>query len=266
MPCIAIPPILKRYFSYKWKIFPIYAPVQNKCSCNNPNCSSPAKHPLVFNSFRSATNNVSLIQTWLNKYPLCNWAIATGRSSNLIIVDVDLDKNGGESIKLLKIPATYTVLSGNGYHYYFSLPPKYHNLRSFTAILPGVDIKANGGYIIAPPSTHINGHQYEIYLDMPPVPFPNSILKLILSKNNPDNKIFPGNRNTSLFRIGLGFAYNHAITYKRLLKYLEIVNQDRCYPPIETDELKTIANNILKLISRRTTGLSSYKEILWTKK
>ena len=157
-------------------------------------------------------------------------------------------------------------MSGNGYHYYFSLPPEYLNLRSFTAILPGVDIKANSAYIVAPPSKHINGHQYEIYLDIPPVLLPDSILKLILSKNNPDNKIFPGNRNNSLFRIGLGFAYNHAINHKRLLKYLDVVNKDRCYPPIETDELKTIANNILKLINRRTIGLSRYKELLWMRK
>lgn len=257
-----LPPILKQYISYNWKIFPIHTIIHNKCSCNNPNCSSPAKHPLIFNSFRSATSNLALIKSWFNKYTHCNWAIATGQTSNLIVVDVDIDKNGVKSIEPLKMPITYTVLSGHGYHYYFKLPPKYHNLRSFTAILPGIDIKSNGGYIVAPPSKHINGQNYEVYLDTPPAPLPNCILSLLLSKNNPNNIIFPGNRNNSLFRIGLGFAYHHAINYKRLLKYLHVVNLDRCSPPIETDELKTIANNILKLISRKTTGLSSYKEIL----
>lgn len=257
MSNIAISNVLKQYINYQWQIFPIYAPFQNKCSCKKPDCSAPAKHPLIFNSFRSATNDISIIQSWLNKYPHCNWAIATGRASNLIIVDVDLNKNGADSLKHLKMPITHTVLSGNGYHYYFRLPPEYHNLRSFTAILPGVDIKANGGYIVAPPSKHINGRNYEIYLDTPPVPLPDSILALLLSKNNPNNTIFPGNRNNSLFRIGLGFAFNHAINHKRLLKYLDVVNLDRCSPPLPTEELKTIANNILKLVSRRTTGFSS---------
>lgn len=115
MYCIPIPVILSRYISYKWKIFPIYAPIQNKCSCNNPNCSSPVKHPIISNCFRSATDNLSTIQFGLKQYPLCNWAITTGRSSNLIVVDVDLNKNDRESIKSLKMPITYTVLSGNGY-------------------------------------------------------------------------------------------------------------------------------------------------------
>lgn len=257
MCCVSLLPILKQYISYKWKIFPIYAPIRNKCSCNNPNCSSPAKHPLIFNSFRSATTNLPLIEYWFNKYHHCNWAIATGQTSDLIVVDVDLNKNGADSLKHLKMPITYTVLSGIGYHYYFKLPPKYHHLRSFTAILPGIDIRANGGYIVAPPSKHINGRNYEVYLDTSPVSLPNCILSLLLSKNNPNNTIFPGNRNNSLFRIGLGFAYNHAINYKRLFKYLDVVNLDRCSPPLPTDELKTIANNILKLVSRKTTGFSS---------
>ena len=255
-----LPKELLYYTNNNWPIFPIYSPNHTKCSCNNPNCPSPAKHPLTHNGFYSATTNTALISYWLQKYPNCNWSIATGRQSNLVVIDVDVLKNGAESIKTFKIPITYTVLTGNGYHYYFKLPPKYHNLRSFNAILPGVDIKANFGYVIAPPSIHINGHQYETYLSVPPVMLPQNILNLLLARHNPLNQFTIGCRNNNLFKIGLGFAYNHYLNKRRLVKYLSAVNVDRCNPPLPTSELYALANNILKLVSRRTNGLSSYTE------
>lgn len=251
--------LLLKYIQHNWPIFPIYSALNHKCTCNNPTCSSPAKHPLTHNGFYSATTNTVTNSDWLRKFNNCNWAIATGRQSNLIVVDVDLLKKGAESIKQLKIPITYTVLTGNGYHYYFKLPLKYHNLRSFNSILPGIDIKANFGYVLVPPSTHINGAQYEIYLDVSPVTLPTNILKLLLDKPNPLNQFSIGCRNNNLFKIGLGFAYNHHVNRKRLIKYLSVVNMDRCNPPLPQSELYTLANNILKLISRRTNGLSSYR-------
>ena len=244
-----IPREIITQLSLGFKIFPLYGNVLNQCSCKKSDCSSPAKHPIIFNSFRSATNNLQTISYWLKRFPFCNFAVATGRPSNIVVLDIDLRKDGHQSIKDITIPLTYTVLTGNGYHYYFKLPRKYHNLRSFNGILQGVDFKANNAYVVCPPSTHINGRQYEIHTESDFAEIPSKILDLILEKKNAENKIYEGKRNSELFRIGLGIAHNKIKDKSRLLKYLQITNLDRCSPPLKPSEVKLIRNNILKIIN-----------------
>jgi len=91
----------------------------------------------------------------------------TGEASGLVIVDVDPRNGGDEGIEDLQarygqLPETPTVLTGGGgTHTYLAHPrdraiPNRRNLGGF----PGVDIKADGGYVVAPPSRHASGRVY----------------------------------------------------------------------------------------------------------
>jgi hypothetical protein len=87
-----------------------------------------------------------------------NLAIVTGEISGLVVLDVDGDA-GRESLKSLgPLPRTPTVKSHRGHHYYFKHPGGRVSTRS--GVRPGIDIRGDGGYIVAPPSMHESGTPY----------------------------------------------------------------------------------------------------------
>ena len=96
-------------------------------------------------------------------HPRANLGVALGRSGHLVL---DVDDPGGEEAarKLLggEIPKTLTVSTGRdggGRHYYFR-QPEGMTVRSQNSVAPGLDLKAGGGYVVAPPSLHASGRRY----------------------------------------------------------------------------------------------------------
>lgn len=247
--------ILLKQLASGFKVFPIWYPKENKCACFNANCQCPAKHPIFKGGHKIASSNIIQIERWQELIKeTCNWAVATGKPSNIVVVDVDFRKDGDKSIKPFNLPDTYTVSTGNGFHYYFKLPKEYQYLTSKINLLQGVDFKANGGYVIIPPSMHISGTQYKVHRDIAMADIPSNLLQVILKEVK--NNIFKeGERNNQLFRIGVGFAHNRSKERKRIMKYLSVINQDRCYPPLGFEEVRTLTNNIIKLTCRKTTAL-----------
>jgi hypothetical protein len=115
--------------------------------------------------------------------------IVTGQISGLFVVDCDTEE-GYKSIKKilpdnLKMPTARTPR--DGWHFYFQYPAN-SNLPSRAAIIPGVDIRGKGGYIIASPSMNDNGKGYE-WLDslslaeITPPPIPDAILNVCNKEN-----------------------------------------------------------------------------------
>ena len=105
----------------------------------------------------------------------CNFGFPPGRA-DLLVIDVDLKKvNGMESLKAFckehgeTLPHTFTVKTpSGGFHFYY----KAAGLRSKNNFLPGVDIKSNGGFVIAPGSADSRGC-YEITRDQEPAELPD---------------------------------------------------------------------------------------------
>ncbi|ACC98999.1 Bifunctional DNA primase/polymerase [Elusimicrobium minutum Pei191] len=250
-----INPVLAKQLRRGFKVFPVWYPKEKKCACFNASCNCPAKHPMFKGGHKIASSNISQIKNWTTSIKeSCNWAVATGKPSNIVVVDIDFRKDGDKSIAPYNLPSTYTVSTGNGFHYYFKLPMQYQYLASKINLLQGVDFKANGGYVIIPPSIHISGAAYKMHNDITIADIPANLLEVILRQVK--NNIFrEGERNSQLFRIGVGFAYNRSKEKSRLTKYLSVVNEDRCYPPLAFEEVRTLANNIIKTICRRTTAL-----------
>lgn len=121
------------------------------------------KKPLCANGFKSATTNKVVLQEWNKKFPDCNIGIPTGLINNIFVVDVD-GKQGFESLNRLelvygKLDAP-TVTTGKGMHLYFKIPENIELKCSTSKIADHIDIRANGGYVVAPPSIHENGHKY----------------------------------------------------------------------------------------------------------
>lgn len=82
-----------------------------------------------------------------------NAGLITGDETRLIVVDVDNQSIFSEKYQL---PETLTVRTGKGFHHYFKIPDNYPKgvLKCKSIQGSGFDIRANGGYVVAPGSIH----------------------------------------------------------------------------------------------------------------
>ena len=153
------------YASRGWFVFPLHTVIDNRCSCRNPNCESPGKHPRTTNGFKDASLDANRISAWWRTWPDSNVAIMTGERTGFFAVDVDPRHLGDENLEDLekkhgRLPDTVQALTGGGgKHILFACDPDL-KISSRNNFVPGVDIKANGGYIVAPPSLHTSGQRY----------------------------------------------------------------------------------------------------------
>jgi P4 family phage/plasmid primase-like protien len=130
-------------------------------------CWPRGKEPLTAHGFKDATKDEAQIRRWWTRWPNANIGIATGREYGIAVLDVD----GPEGERLLakqealfgEPPATSQVKTGKGRHLYFALPEGCGKVPSSQGEDKGkgLDIRADGGYVIAPPSVHPNGKRYE---------------------------------------------------------------------------------------------------------
>ncbi len=151
-----------------WRIFPLHSIThEGNCTCENWACPNKGKHPIFKGWKGAATNDPAQIAAWLKQYPFANWALATGVESGVIAIDIDPRHNGDESVLKLEsdlgIDLSETVTSltgGGGQHYLFATREPYANTTRFRE-LDGIDVRADGGYIVIPPSLHKSGRRYE---------------------------------------------------------------------------------------------------------
>ncbi len=183
------------YASRGWPVFPVHTPMNGQCSCGNPQCEKNAgKHPrgnFAPNGLHDATTDPATIREWWQAEPDANIGIRTGAVSGLVVLDIDPIKGGDESLTGLErrfgsLPPTVEGLSGGGgRHILFSYPGDGLMIPNSVAVLaPGLDIRADGGYIVAPPSLHRSGRQYAWEVtacpeDVPLAPLPTWLLDLI---------------------------------------------------------------------------------------
>lgn len=107
---------------------------------------------------------VEELEQWWREFPNANIGIITGKISNITVVDVD--RGGDTSI----LPTTDTIQTGSGgFHYYYQY---FEGYRNKGRILPFIDIRGDGGYVVAPPSIHENGNQYKLINAVGKAPFP----------------------------------------------------------------------------------------------
>ena len=244
-----------------WPVFPLHTPINSLCSCGNPTCGKTAgKHPRTLHGLQDATISPSCIQQWWGKWPNANIGIRTGGPSGLVVVDVDPDKGGEKSLTVLErtcgpLPQTVeAVTGGGGRHLFFTHPGG--NIKSSAGVLaPGLDIRADGGYIVAPPSLHLSGQTYlwgeEHALDNRAVA---SLPEWLLSKligprsrqgaSTPENAQIPeGRRNTTLTSLA-GSMRRRGMTQDEIEAALQVVNANRCIPPLDDEEVSRIAKGI----------------------
>lgn len=157
------------YLTAGWAVAPLHAvTAELRCTCGRADCSSPGKHPiarLAPNGFKDAARDEVTIRRWLNAAPWMNVMLPTGREQGFVVVDLDPAHGGMDAMGRLEdrhghLPETLIAYTGGaGVHLYFQAPAS--PLRNSAGrIGPGIDVRADGGYVVAPPSRHASGGVY----------------------------------------------------------------------------------------------------------
>jgi len=129
-------------------------------------CTPAQKAPYLKGGFKSATKDPKTIQSWWEQHPTAMVGMPTGDITGIFVLDVDEHGkvSGNSSLADLetkhgKLPETLEALTpSGGRHLYFK---NVSSLKCSAGVVgPGLDIRANGGYIIAPGSINSDGKQY----------------------------------------------------------------------------------------------------------
>lgn len=145
-----------------WRVFPLFEPSTKGCSCGKADCDRAAKHPRTKHGLKDATTDEKQILDWWSKWPSANVGIATGQG--LLVIDIDVAAGGTESMARLveehgRLPPTPVVQTGGGgWHYLLRAEDGLRNSQG--KLGRGVDVRADGGYVVAAPSLHASGATY----------------------------------------------------------------------------------------------------------
>jgi putative DNA primase/helicase len=147
-----------------WHVLPLYAVNDGRCECvAGRSCDHPGKHPRTPNGVKDATTDRKTIKDWWKRWPDANIGVATGRTSGIFVIDVDGDV-GKESLKELqaehgRLQKTVTVQTGKGRHRYFRCEGARVG-NSAGRLGKGIDVRGDGGYVVAAGSVHASGARY----------------------------------------------------------------------------------------------------------
>jgi hypothetical protein len=157
------------YAAHGFKIFPLFEVTQSPdgsfpCTCKEgAHCPNTGKHPRTPNGFHDATSDKAQMLRWWTQWPNANIGLCTG--GRVLVLDVDMYKGGDESLDALeakygKLPETRQALTGaRGQHRWFRLPEGVQ-IGCFNGFEDGLDVRADGGYVVVEPSNHRSGNIY----------------------------------------------------------------------------------------------------------
>src|SRR5437660_5366938 len=148
-------------------VLPVYWSTAGRCACGRAECHSPAKHPipeLAPRGVKHATTSRVVIRAWWAHAPLANPALATGEASRVVVIDIDGDHGGFDSLRQLEqrhgpLPRTQRVRTGSGEHLYFAYGG-IHLKNTAGKLGAGLDVRCCGGYAVTVGAVHRSGHVY----------------------------------------------------------------------------------------------------------
>jgi hypothetical protein len=200
-------------------VLPLHSVTDGVCSCKKgAECPWPGKHPRIGNWLTARFPSVETIIAWWLRWPDANVGIRTGvklkNGEILVVLDCDRRSFGHGTLAQVeeevweqtgeRLPITFTVTSGDGFHNYFSVPA--HLVGNTITLGRGLDIKAKGGLVVAR-GLHRSGRSYEVSLNEPIARMPDALIQLIFeNQKQPPKIVTVGDRHKFLLRCGSKLA------------------------------------------------------------
>ncbi|QDV53718.1 bifunctional DNA primase/polymerase [Gimesia fumaroli] len=214
--------------------------------------------PLTKHGCLDATTDEDQIIEWWTQRPFANIGIST---EGLVVVDIDGESNEWLNNSEIMESLTGTAASKTprgGRHFIFRQPSEGEFRNTASKLAPKVDTRADGGYIVAPPSIREDGaYQWlETYeLDEPKESLP-VIPRWIVTKlqeatserlnlGGDGEPIKHGKQHDTLFRFGC-LMRNYGSSYDEINAALQVMNATRCEKPGTVQAIEKIAESAAK--------------------
>jgi len=252
------------------KVFPLHGILGGKCTCGKPQCDSPGKHPAIGKGgLHLATTDETQVKRWFGGPRLIrNIGAPTGPVNGFWVLDCDDNKGGRESLRQLenqhgKLPNTMRQITGNGEHLLFADDGL--DIPSRANLLPGLDVRGDGGYIVIDPSTHFSGKQYKFENRDGILPAPQWLVDLVRAKQRgrsstsrhkisdavkggidtgmiPPEGVKEGSRDVEITRWA-GHCFGTGMSYEEALESC-LGRNDTFDPPLEDDQVVKCVDSI----------------------
>jgi len=243
-----------KYHRLGFSVLPVHSVRGGLCTCGNRNCDKPGKHSIInWKPYQKQKASEVEINQWWKRWPWANVAIVTGSISGVVVLDLD-GAEGVESVSGKELPHTVTAETGGGGWHYFFKHPGDKVIGNRTDLLPKVDVRGDGGYVVVDPSVHISGKQYtwfcepgETELAEIPAWLVEELEKKKESEPAPPvaEKIIKGARNSTLASLA-GSMRRRGMNTEAIYAALSVENQNKCHPPLDDDEVQRIAESVGK--------------------
>lgn len=220
------------------------------------------KSPLVAGGVLTATTDEFQINRWWDNFPNANIGIALGSKSGVIAIDVDF-KDGCDPEFPDRLPPTVTCgTPTGGFHIYFKYP--YEGIKNGLKLETGATIRADGYYVVAPPSIHPETKTAYIWKSRPLgageiEDCPDWILELNTKTNEKKERyeipkeIKKGERNTNFWKTACSLrarGFDEMEIYSGL-----VALNERTSPSVPDEELRDFARRACKY----DKGISGYE-------
>ena len=228
------------------------------------------KRPLVaWREFQQRAAGVAEIRRWFRHWPKANVGIVTGRISGLVVVDVDLRHGGPDSIAAAEaahgpLPTTIEAATGGGGRHLYCAHAG-ASVANRVAIRPGIDVRGDGGCVVAPPSVHPSGRRYAWVEghapdDLAPAPIPAHFFARAAGMNpgghSPEHwrqlireDIAEGSRNNTSASL-TGHLLRREVDLDVVLELMLAWNRSHCRPPLPDDEVARVVHSIARVHER----------------
>ncbi len=225
------------YAAHGWLVFPL---------------RPQAKEPLTAHGFKDATADATQLERWWRETPDANIGLHPG-PSGLVVLDVDGAEGRAVATPLgLFSEPTLAVLTGRagGVHLYYEHPGFPISNRP---LAPHLDVRADEGYVVVPPSIHPSGARY-CWDRAPVLALPPDVVALLRNGTQraapaaplaPAAPIPEGTRNQTLASLA-GTMRRRGMEAPEIAAALLVVNAARCRPPLADATVEAIASSIAR--------------------
>ncbi len=207
------------------------------------------------------------IRRWWQQYPNANIGVVAGKVSGIVVIDLDLDKDDNENGAKIyeQAPTDLIVKTGRGgYHLYYRYPEDVDHIPNRVGLLPGVDVRADGGYVVAPPSAHSSGRLYKWVRRGEPGKLPSYLVGLLTSHTpvERDDKessskwlsdllagVREGQRNDACAKL-CGYLFGKGIPKDVVLTIVRQWNEKN-HPPLPDHEVVATVKSVYKTAYHR---------------